>query len=163
MNTQTNETEVCPKCGSPLGEVVTTATERQLQRCSSGVWNPKTKKTEGCDYVKWLPFEPKELDEKCPKCGAALVSAMTKFGKRMKKCSTNVWNAETKQAEGCDYVEWLNQSTTEPLDELCPQCDNPLVLFTTANGKRMKKCSTAGWDSKARKATGCTYIEWQNN
>ena len=24
----------------------------------------------------------------------------------------------------------------------------------------MKKCSTAGWDSAARKATGCTYIEW---
>ena len=24
----------------------------------------------------------------------------------------------------------------------------------------MKKCSTAGWDSTAKKATGCTYIEW---
>ena len=24
----------------------------------------------------------------------------------------------------------------------------------------MKKCSTAGWDSAARKATGCTYVEW---
>jgi hypothetical protein len=24
----------------------------------------------------------------------------------------------------------------------------------------MKKCSTAGWDSKARKATGCTYVYW---
>ena len=24
----------------------------------------------------------------------------------------------------------------------------------------MKKCSTSGWDSAARKATGCPYVEW---
>jgi len=35
-----------------------------------------------------------------------------------------------------------------------------LVLFTTNNGKRMKKCSTAGWDRVAKKATGCPYVEW---
>jgi len=32
--------------------------------------------------------------------------------------------------------------------------------FTTNAGKKMKKCSTAGWDSKNRVATGCTYIQW---
>lgn len=77
----------------------------------------------------------------------------------MKKCSAGTWNKETKKAEGCDYVEWIN-GTTEPLDEKCPKCNEPLVLFTTAAGKKMKKCSTAGWDRVARKATGCTYVEW---
>ena len=77
----------------------------------------------------------------------------------MKKCSTNVWDRETKKASGCDYIEWIN-GTTEKLDEKCPDCGELLVLFTTNAGKRMKKCSTAGWDREAKKATGCTYVEW---
>ena len=77
----------------------------------------------------------------------------------MKKCSTNVWNKETKKAEGCDYIEWIN-GTTVALDEDCPVCGKKLVLFTTNSGKKMKKCSTAGWDSAKREATGCTFVEW---
>lgn len=151
--------EKCPKCGSPLGEVVETSTGRKLQRCSAGSWNKDTKKNEGCDYVKWLEVEPQTLDEKCPKCGSPLVLQVTRFGKKMKKCSTNSWNKDTKQSEGCDYVEWIN-GTTEKLDEKCPQCGEPLVLYTTAAGKRMKKCSTSGWDREAKKATGCDYVQW---
>ncbi len=151
--------EICPKCGNPLGEIQTTKNGRKLQRCSTGSWNPETKKNEGCEYVKWLEMEPEKLDEKCPKCGNDLVIAFTRFGKKMKKCSTNKWNAETKKAEGCDYIEWIN-GTTENLDEDCPTCGNKLVLYTTAAGKKMKKCSTSGWDAKERKATGCTYVQW---
>lgn len=151
--------EMCPKCGSPLAEITTTPTGRKLQRCSTGSWDKETKKNVGCDYVKWLETPPEELDEMCPKCGSPLVLVVTRFGKKMKKCSTNEWNKDTKQATGCDYVEWIN-GTTEALDEDCPTCGNKLVLYTTAAGKKMKKCSTSGWDSKARKATGCTYVEW---
>lgn len=151
--------EKCPKCGSPLAEVTETPTGRKLQRCSKGSWNKDTRKTEGCDFVKWLPVEPQVLDEKCPKCGSPLVLAVTRFGKKMKKCSTNVWNSQTRQAEGCDFIEWIN-GTTEPLDEDCPECGGKLVLYTTANGKKMKKCSTSGWDKEKRQATGCTYVYW---
>jgi hypothetical protein len=77
----------------------------------------------------------------------------------MKKCSAGTWNKETKKVEGCDFVEWIN-GTTESIDEKCPKCGEPLVLFTTANGKKMKKCSTSGWDREAKKATGCDYVEW---
>lgn len=150
---------VCPKCGKPLGEIVTTKSGRQLQRCIGGSWNPETRQSEGCDFVKWLIVEPKALDEKCPKCGAPLVLAFTRFGKKMKKCSTSGWDKEKKVATGCDYIEWIN-GTTEPLEEKCPTCGQPLVLFTTANGKRMKKCSTSGWDKEKRQATGCTYVYW---
>lgn len=155
--------ERCPKCGLPLGDVVETPTGRKLQRCSGGSWNSQTRTTEGCDYVKWLIPEPEELDEQCPKCGAPLVLQVTRTGKKMKKCSTGGWDKDAKKATGCDYVEWLNNTSTEQLDEKCPLCSQPLVLFTTSNGKRMKKCSTAGWDREARQATGCTYIEWLNN
>lgn len=151
--------EICPKCGSPLGDITETATGRKLQRCSKGSWNKETRQNEGCDYVLWLEVAPETLDEKCPKCGSPLVIQFTRFGKKMKKCSTNIWDKETKKASGCDYVEWIN-GTTEKLDEECPQCGKPLVLFTTNAGKRMKKCSTAGWDREERKATGCTYVEW---
>lgn len=154
---QTNE--VCPKCGAPLGEVTETATGRKLQRCSKGSWNPQTHKNEGCEYVKWLEVEPKQLDEACPKCGAPLVLQMTRFGKKMKKCSAGSWDKEAKKAIGCDYIEWVN-GTTEPLDEKCPKCGKNLVLYTTANGKKMKKCSTSGWDKAAKKATGCDYVLW---
>lgn len=151
--------EMCPKCGAPLADPTETKTGRRLQRCSTGTWNAETKKNEGCDYVKWLQVEPKELDEKCPKCGAPLILAVTRFGKKMKKCSTGGWDKTTKQATGCDFVEWIN-GTTEPLDDKCPTCSAPLVLFTTAAGKRMIKCSTAGWDKAAKKATGCPYVQW---
>ena len=151
--------DICPKCNSPLVEISETPTGRQIQRCSTGSWNKETKKVEGCDYVKWLVAEPKELDEKCPKCNSPLILAITRFGKKMKKCSTNTWNKETKKAEGCDFIEWIS-GTTEELEEDCPQCGKKLVLYTTSNGKKMKKCSTSGWDSEKRVATGCTYIEW---
>jgi len=151
--------EKCPKCGADLGEITETSTGRQLQRCSAGSWNKETKMNEGCDYVKWIVAEPKELDEKCPKCKANLVLAVTRFGKKMKKCSKNVWNKETKTSEGCDYIEWIN-GTTEALDEDCPECGKKLVLFTTNSGKKMKKCSTSGWDREKKEATGCKYVQW---
>ena len=151
--------EKCPKCGADLGEITETATGRKLQRCLMGSWNPQTKKTEGCDYVKWIAIEPQVLDERCPKCDSPLVLQVTRFGKKMKKCSTGGWDKETKKSTGCDYVEWINGST-EKLDEKCPECGEGLVLYTTSSGKRMKKCSTSGWDAVARKATGCTHVEW---
>lgn len=153
------ENDKCPKCGSALGDITETKTGKKLQRCIKGSWNPETKQNEGCDYVKWLQIEPQALDEKCPKCGAGLILQTTRFGKKMKKCASGGWDKEAKKATGCDFVEWIN-GTTESLDEKCPECSEPLVLFTTAAGKKMKKCSTAGWDKEARRATGCTYIQW---
>ena len=153
------DAETCPKCGSPLGEVTETTTGRKLQRCSAGSWNKETRQNEGCDYVKWIQVEPEVLDEVCPKCGSPLLLQVTRFGKKMKKCSSGGWDREAKKATGCDYVEWIN-GTTEPLDEVCPKCGEKLVLYTTAAGKKMKKCSTSGWDREAKKATGCDYVEW---
>ncbi len=151
--------EMCPTCSSPLGEITVTKTGRKLQRCSKGSWDPQTKQNIGCDYVKWLETPPQELDETCPKCGSKLILAVTRFGKKMKKCSAGNWDKETKKVVGCDFVQWIN-GTTEPLDEECPECSEKLVLFTTVNGKKMKKCSTAGWDKTERKATGCPYVYW---
>lgn len=151
--------EKCPKCGSELAPITETATGRRLQRCSKNVWNKQTKKSEGCDFVKWLTMEPQTLNEKCPKCGSPLVLQFTRFGKKMKKCSQGGWDKEARKPTGCDYVEWIN-GTTEKLDEACPQCGKPLVLYTTARNKKMKKCSTSGWDKVAKQPTGCTYVEW---
>ncbi len=154
-----NEEEKCPKCNSPLGPITETKTGRKLQRCSKGSWNSETRQNEGCPYVKWLETPPQELDEKCPKCGNPLVLATTRFGKKMKKCSTGGWDAQARKPTGCDYVQWINR-TTEPLKEDCPECGKSLVLFTTTTGKKMKKCSTAGWDRESRVATGCRYVQW---
>ncbi len=152
--------DVCPKCGAPLGEVVTTKSGRKLQRCSAGSWNSQTKQVDGCNFIKWLPVEPQPLDEKCPKCGAPLVLNVTRFGKRMKKCSTNQWDPQTRASTGCDYIEWI-KGTTEELDEDCPKCGSKLVLFTSASGKKLKKCSTSKWDPTTRTPSGCDFVEWQ--
>jgi ssDNA-binding Zn-finger/Zn-ribbon topoisomerase 1 len=152
--------DVCPKCGSALGEITETKSGKQLRRCSAGSWNSETRSVEGCDYVLWITPEPKQLDEKCPKCGAPLVEAQTKFGKKMKKCSTNTWDPKTKTASGCDYIEWISASSTEELDEECPQCGQKLVMYTSAKGKSMKKCSTNKWDPKTKESTGCNYVQW---
>ena len=96
-DTPTPQDEICPKCGSPLSEISTTKTGRKLQRCSKGSWDPETKQNVGCDFVKWLEVEPEQLDEKCPKCGNPLMLATTKFGKKMKKCSTGGWDKEAKK------------------------------------------------------------------
>ncbi len=153
------ENELCPKCGSALTEIQTTKNGKRLQRCSAGNWNPETHEVDGCNYIKWLPIEPQVLEEKCPKCGASLLLTVTRFGKRMKKCSTNTWDPKTKTASGCDYVEWL-KGTTEELDEACPKCGAKLVLFTSAAGKKLKKCSTNKWDPETHQATGCDYTQW---
>lgn len=155
-----NIEEKCPKCGEGLGEIIETKNGRKLRRCLAGNWNEKTHKVEGCDYVKWLPFEPQKLDEKCPKCGSPLVFNITRFGKKMKKCSTGGWDAKTRTATGCDFIEWV-KGTTEELDEVCPKCGEKLVLFISANGKKLKKCSTNKWDKEQKMAVGCDFVEWQ--
>lgn len=160
-STKDTQNDTCPKCGSSLGEIITTKSGKRIQRCSAGVWNQSTHQVDGCDFVKWLPFEPQALDEKCPKCGAPLVFYITKFNKRMKKCSTNTWDPKTRTTSGCDYVEWIKASTEE-LDENCPKCGSKLVMFTSAKGKKLKKCSTNKWNKETGTVTGCEFVEWQN-
>ncbi len=151
--------DTCPKCGSTLSEITETQTGKKLRRCSAGSWNKETRQNEGCDYVLWLEVAPQTLDEKCPKCGEALVLQTTRFGKKMKKCSTGGWDKDKKVATGCDFIEWIN-GTTETLDKDCPECGEKLVLFTTSAGKKMEKCSTSGWDRDNKRPTGCTFVRW---
>lgn len=99
----------------------------------------------------------------CPLCNSPLKEPEeTKTGKKLQRCSTGRWNPDTRQAEGCAYVKWLD-TPAKQLDEKCPTCGEPLVLMTTRTGKRMKKCSTSGWDRENRVATGCPYVEWLGN
>lgn len=154
-----NNQDHCPICQSALNEPEETKTGKKLQRCSRGKWNSETRKTEGCEYVKWLDNVAQSLEEECPKCGEPLVLQTTRNGKKMKKCSTSGWDRDNMVATGCDYIEWIG-STTKELEEECPKCGEPLVEVTTSNGKRMKKCSTAGWNPSTREPFGCTHIEW---
>ena len=45
--------DVCPKCGKLL-VYKETKTGKKMMKCSGGQWNPTTKRTDGCDYVKWI-------------------------------------------------------------------------------------------------------------
>lgn len=65
----------------------------------------------GSPYEKSFgkPAKPVEYVEgrMCPTCGSKLVYSTTKEGKKFIKCSTNKWNAMTRQPEGCKFVDWL--------------------------------------------------------
>ncbi len=103
-----------------------------------------------------------DVQEICPKCGSSLKDPEeTKTGKKLQRCSRGVWNPQTHETEGCDYVKWLT-AEAKPLDEKCPKCGEPLVMQITRSGKKMKKCSTSGWDKDNKVATGCDYVEWIN-
>lgn len=96
----------------------------------------------------------------CPKCGSPLTDVQkTKSGKEFIRCTMGFWNSETKQAEGCDFIQWKD-ARPQYLKENCPKCGARLVMAKTKTGKQMKKCATAGWDREAKKPTGCNYIEW---
>jgi len=151
--------DTCPECGAPLTDIIETSTGKRLRRCSNGFWNQETNQIEGCPYVLWLSDEDEELNEKCPECGAPLVLRKTRSGKLMKKCSRGGWDSENKKPIGCPYVEWIDNNTKK-LNEKCPLCGEPLVLYTTKNGRKLKKCSTQGWDSQKREVTGCPYTYW---
>lgn len=53
---------------------------------------------------EWEPLVP---SNDCPDCGSPLVDSITKSGKSMRKCSTNGWDTEKREATGCKYVKWL--------------------------------------------------------
>ena len=57
--------------------------------------------------------EARESMPKCPKCGAPTTEGQKKDGTKFTKCSTNRWNPETKQAEGCNYVDWGDSKKSE--------------------------------------------------
>ncbi len=56
------------------------------------------------------------LEEKCPKCGAALVAKSGRFG-QFKACSAY---------PACKFRESLDKKASQPLDEKCPECGSPL-------------------------------------
>jgi hypothetical protein len=44
--------EDCPKCGVKL-VMVTTASGKQMKKCSTSGWDREAKKATGCDFVEW--------------------------------------------------------------------------------------------------------------
>lgn len=98
--------EKCPKCGAPL-VLRTTRFGKKMKKCSKGGWDSATKSATGCDYVEWINGTTETLEEKCPLCGEALVIFTTKTGRKLKKCSKQGWDRETKSVTGCPYTYWL--------------------------------------------------------
>lgn len=67
------------------------------------LYKPQIKQTFGAkkevEYVE---------GKKCPKCGGRLIKKVSSIGKPFHKCENGKWDFTTKQATGCDFVDWLN-------------------------------------------------------
>lgn len=49
----------------------------------------------------------------CPLDGGRLVKKLTKAGKPYHKCENGKWNAQTNQAYGCKFVDWLEPKVSD--------------------------------------------------
>jgi hypothetical protein len=60
-----------------------------------------------------------------------------------------------------DKMNTTMKSYNTPKNDLgaCPKCGEPLTTKMTKKGEAIV-CSTGGWDSVNKKATGCTFIKW---
>jgi len=108
--------ELCPNCNNPL--VIKKSKYGEFVACSN---YPE------CKYIK--PQEkavPKEIIQ-CPKCDGMIVEKKTKKGKIFYGCNNY---------PKCDFASW-----DEPIDELCPECNNIL----TKKGKKIK-CSSCNYE-----------------
>ncbi|OGK38638.1 hypothetical protein A3F34_01575 [Candidatus Roizmanbacteria bacterium RIFCSPHIGHO2_12_FULL_44_10] len=99
-------------------------------------------------------------NQTCPECGSPLGEPeITPNGKQVRRCSNGSWDSKARKVTGCAYAQW-SYPEPEKLDEDCPKCGEHLVLITTRKGRRLKRCSTAGWDKETKTATGCDHVQW---
>ncbi len=102
-------------------------------------------------------------EKKCAKCGADAKEIIKDGNVIGYKCSTNVWNKDTKTASGCDWVEWNNQnvSSWQPLpdDVVCPKCGSKCKTKIAKNGTKKIKCSLATWNAATKEWDNCDYYE----
>lgn len=104
----------CPQCG---GELVT----------KKGRFNTFI----ACEnYPECKYTESIKLDVKCPQCGSPLVERRTKKGKTFYGCSAY---------PNCKFI-----SNLKPINEVCPQCNNPYLIETTEKRIPIIKCPKKG-------------------
>ncbi len=156
---------ICPNCGSKM-VVRTSRFGSQFLGCSN---YPNCKTMLPLNKDGQVIEQNKETDEKCEKCGGAMVQKVGPYGpyleciecknrKRIIK-STGVKCPKCGEGEiiykkskygkvffgcskypNCDFVSW-----NEPVDEKCPECGSILVKKITKKAKKLecsnKECS----------------------
>lgn len=66
--------EKCPKCSSPLVKFTSKDGTKSGIKCSAGKWDFETKKTIGCDFVRWNDADTSVNGEATPAQKAILVA-----------------------------------------------------------------------------------------
>ncbi len=108
--------EYCPKCGSQL--IYRNSKYGKFIGCS---------KYPDCDYTR-----PITLGIKCPKCKEGEITP--RFSKKRK-----LFYGCSKYPE-CNYVSW-----NKPIDEICPQCNNDLLVIVKSGKSEKVKCNSCDY------------------
>jgi len=61
------------------------------------------------------------------------------------------------------YSKYVTPTASTPKGDVCPKCGKMLQYKETKTGKKMMKCSGAGWDPINKRAIGCDYVKWIND
>lgn len=95
-------------------------------------------------------------DRKCPICGSNLIYATTKEGKKFIKCSTNKWNFQTKQSEGCTYTDWGDAPRIPP-SELPHSSDAVVEVKVEAKHSKCPECGAPTIEKSGIAKSGKPY------
>jgi DNA topoisomerase-1 len=137
--------EMCPKCGRPLVEQLSSKTKKKFIGCSG--WNDKETP---CSYKQTLDGKeilgPEVTDIVCPHCGKFMVKKEGRFGvfftcQGAPDCPTLM----NLNAEGKPTVS----SIPSPMP--CPRCGKSVLLKTARNGNKYLNCTDkkCGWATDA--------------
>ncbi len=103
--------QVCPKCGAPINEYISSTGKKYKQCSNRGSFDSKKKVWTGCQNpIEWVN-EPVQLSEKemeknpkCPKCGG-----LTKYIKGKSKTTGKPYEMFKCIKEGCDGIVWAEK------------------------------------------------------
>lgn len=91
----------------------------------------------------------------CPKCGGRLIKKTKKDGSPFHQCENRKWNATTKEATGCSFIDWLedkNESFDDIPEDLGAKTENKKITFPLGV---KEVCANCGAPAGKPHATGC--------
>jgi DNA topoisomerase-1 len=127
--------EMCPKCGRPLVEQLSSKTKKKFVGCSG--WNDKE---QPCSYKQTLDGKeilgPEVTDIPCPHCGKFMVKKEGRFGVFF----------TCQGAPDCPTLMNLNADGKPTVSAIpspmpCPRCGKAVLLKTARNGNKYLNCT----------------------
>jgi len=138
---------LCPLCSSKILK-----SEKSFV-CSQRKWNPKTKKSSGCDFG--FLIEQKPIGRKITEIELKELLE----GKVITGSNGNKLSFDKTAKPFFSKIEWAQKANSNTKTSVkCPVCSKGDIIETD----KLFKCSTSKWDPKTKKSSGCDFVLFKN-